>query len=129
MFSLCRQMAGTDGKVEEAVVGTKGISNCKDYIRVKGGELWRFRDVDTNPYHQEHIDLIRSLRAGQPINDARDIAHSTLTAIMGRESAYSGKLVERDQILNADRRLGPAQYAFGPLPFPEVPIPGKYSLA
>lgn len=129
MFSQCRQMNGCEGKVEEAVVGTRGTSNCKDWIRAANKDLlFRFRDRDVNPYQQEHLDLIASIRAGEPLNEARAIAESTLTGIMGRESAYSGRSVEWDQILNAPTRLGPEKYEFGPLPFPEVAIPGQYRL-
>jgi predicted dehydrogenase len=127
MFSQCRQMAGTDGKVEEAAVGTGGYSNCQNYIKPRQGELWRFRrENDPNPYHQEHTDLIASIRAGKPINEAKAIAESTMTGILGRESAYSGRTLEWDTLCKSDRRLGPARYEMGDLPFPEIPIPGKY---
>jgi predicted dehydrogenase len=130
MFSQCRQMNGCDGKVEEAVVGTKGTSNCKDYVRpLQGqGQLWRFREEVSNPYQQEHQDLMASIRAGKPINEAQNIAESTLTGIMGRDSAYTGKTLEWDQVLNAKTRLGPQKYEFGKIPFPEVPMPGDYKL-
>ncbi len=126
MFSQCRQINNCDGKVEEAVVGTKGSSNCHNIILVKGGENWRFRGRDTNPYQQEHTNLIGSIRTGKPINEARSIAESTLTGIMGRESAYSGQTIEWDQALNSTIKLGPAKYEFGELPFPEVATPGKH---
>ncbi len=126
MFSQCRQMDGCDGLVAEAVVGTKGSSNCSNYIKAGDGNLWRFRDRDVNAYQQEHQDLIASIRAGAPLNEARTVAESTLTAIMGRESAYSGRVVEWDALLNSGTRLGPDKYEFGSLPFPEVAIPGKY---
>ena len=72
--------------------GTRGISNCKDFIRPKEGDRWRFRDRSApNPYKQEHEDLITSIRAGNPINEARAFAESTMTGIIGREAAYSGK--------------------------------------
>ena len=129
MFSQCRQMDRCEGKVEEAVVGLKGSSNCKDWIRVTGGQSWRFRDQDVNPYQQEHTDLVNSIRAGQPINEAQAIAESTLTGIMGRESAYSGQSVEWEQALNSKTRLGPKNYEFGPLPFPKVAIPGEYQFS
>jgi predicted dehydrogenase len=129
LFSFTRQMHGTDGKVEEAIVGTKGNSNGQNFVRVRGGQTWRFRETDVNPYHQEHVDLITSIRAGAPINEANNIALSTLAAIMGRESAYSGKTLERDQVLNSPTRLGPAEYKFGDLPFPDIAVPGKYKFA
>jgi myo-inositol 2-dehydrogenase/D-chiro-inositol 1-dehydrogenase len=48
--------------------------------------------------------------------------------IMGRESAYSGTIVEWDQMLNSNHRLGPEKYEFGALPFPEVAVPGQYKV-
>lgn len=130
MFSQCRQMNGCEGKVEEAVVGTKGTSNCKDWIRSSDKQLlWRFREQDVNPYQQEHLDLMASIRAGTPLNEAKTVAESTLTGIMGRESAYSGRSVEWEQILNSKSRLGPDKYELSSsLPFPEVAIPGQYKL-
>jgi predicted dehydrogenase len=131
MFSQCRQINGTEGRVEEQFIGTKGVAavanfggNC--YIKYHDGRMWRFRGPDVNAYQQEHQDLISSIRAGQPINEARNVAHSTLVGIMGRESAYSGQTVEWEQALNSKLRLGPETYAFGPLPVPPVAMPGKY---
>lgn len=129
MFSQCRQMNSCEGKVEEAVVGTKGTSNCKDWIRGHDKQLsYRFRDKEVNPYQQEHLDLMNSIRAGTPINEGKSVAESTLTGIMGRESAYLGRSVEWDEILNAKTRLGPSKYEMGPLPFPDVAMPGQYKL-
>jgi len=132
MFSQSRQMNRCDGRVEEMLVGTKGTCFLRDgdnLIKPRGGDTWhtRRRD-DNNPYQQEHTDLIASIRAGEPINAAQAVAESTFMAIMGRESAYTGRTVEWDALLNSDARLGPARYEFGPLPFPEVPMPGQTKL-
>jgi predicted dehydrogenase len=129
VFSQCRQINGCEGKVEEAVVGRKGTSNCCNWIRSQPSEVWRFRGGDVNAYQQEHQDLIQSIRAGQPINEARSIAESTLTGIMGRESAYSGQSIEWEQALNSALRLGPEKYEFGPLAVPPVAMPGKHRFA
>ncbi|MCR4412354.1 MAG: Gfo/Idh/MocA family oxidoreductase [Thermoguttaceae bacterium] len=126
VFSQCRQINGCDSKVEEAVVGTLGASNCANSIRVKKGESWRFRGKDPNPYHQEHENLIASIRAGQPINEAQAVAESTMTGILGREAVYSGKAVEWDEAMKSTTRLGPDKYEFGPFPTPPVAMPGRY---
>jgi len=128
MYSQSRQIDGCANRVEEGLVGTLGVSNGQHWIQAKGKESWTFRGQDPNPYRQEHLDLINSIRAGKPLNEARTVAESTLTAIMGRESCYSGQVVEWDAMLNSSHRLGPAQYAFGDLPFPDIAIPGKYKL-
>jgi len=128
MFSQSRQMDKVDSKVGEFIAGTKGTSDCKTYLRIKGEQSWRFREQDVNPYQQEHLDLFASIHAGKPLNEAQQTAESTLMAIMGRESAYSGQFVEWDQMLNSKQRLGPEKYEFGPLPFPEMAIPGQYKV-
>ena len=114
MFSQCRQISGCDNIVDEAVAGTRGISNCKDLIKPREGKAWHFKGGVTNPYSQEHVDLIASIRVGQPINEAQAVAESTMTAIIGREAVYSGKAVEWDAAMKSTTRLGPEKYEFGP---------------
>jgi predicted dehydrogenase len=130
MFSQCRQMHGCEGRVGEGFLGTRGtawLGDGNNLVIPKGGTTFRTRSSDdTNPYNQEHQDLIASIRAGQPLNAAKEVAESTLTGIMGREAAYSGQTIEWDEALNSKTRLGPDKYEFGPLPFPAVATPGQY---
>ena len=126
MFSQCRQINGCQNIVGEVVVGTGGTSNCKDRIEPKDGPRWRFRQRRSNPYQKEHEDLITSIRAGNPINEAQQVAESTMTGILGREAVYSGRAVEWDAAMKSTRRLGPEAYEFGPYPIPPVAMPGKY---
>jgi hypothetical protein len=129
MFSQCRQMNGCDYIGGEAVLGTNGWSNCDNLIEPIEGARWRYRNREApNPYEQEHVDLINSIRAGTPLNEAQAVAESTLVAIMGRDSAYSGKVVTWDQALNSTRDWSPPAYEFGDLPFPEVPKPSNFEV-
>ena len=93
IHSMCRQINGTDGGVREFFRGTEGQS--------MGGGRLKGRDISTpefpehkGPYCQEHVDLLNSILRQEPLNEARNVAGSTLTAIMGRISAYSGKSVK-----------------------------------
>jgi predicted dehydrogenase len=126
MFSQCRQINGCLNKVEESVVGTQGTSNCKSLIKSRKGQSWRFREREPNPYRQEHEDLIASIRAGKPINEAQAMAESTMTGIIGREAVYSGKAVDWDTAMKSTKTLGPEEYELGPCPIPEVAMPGRY---
>ncbi len=126
MFSQCRQINGCLNKVEEDVIGCNGRSNCKDRIQMNDGESWRFRERGTNPYQQEHEDLIASIRNGKPINEAQAVAEGTLTGIMGREAVYSGREVTWEDAMASTMRLGPEQYKFGPYPIPPIRMPGTY---
>jgi predicted dehydrogenase len=125
-MSMCRQIDGTASNVSEHVVGTLGDSDPQGTIR--GKNAWRHEGRGTNPYVQEHTDLIASIRAGQPLNEGQRIAESTLTAVMGRMSAYTGQEVTWEQALNSKLDLMPQQLAFGPLPVDPVAVPGRTRL-
>ena len=126
MFSQCRQINGCQNTVSELVVGSLGTSNCANRIDLKSGEKWRYSGQQANPYRLTHEHLVASILAGTPINEAQSIAESTLTGIMGREAAYSGRAVTWDQAMKSETRLGPPAYEFGPYPIPPVSMPGQY---
>jgi myo-inositol 2-dehydrogenase / D-chiro-inositol 1-dehydrogenase len=127
MMSQCRQIAGCANYVHEAVHGTNGraeLENTGKYS-IEGKNAWKFAGKDTDPYVQEHTDLIASIRSGNPYVELQNVAESTLTAIMGRMSAYSGKAVTWEQALNSQETLAPApKITLGPAPFPKVAMPG-----
>jgi predicted dehydrogenase len=129
MFSQCRQINNCKNTVGEFVAGSKGKSNCADSIQPAGGDEWRYDQKPANAYEREHQNLIASIRAGEPINEAQTIAESTLTAILGREAAYSGQEVIWDEALRSTTRLGPEEYAFGPHDFPAIARPGTYKFS
>jgi predicted dehydrogenase len=126
MFSQCRQINGCKNIVGEFVAGSLGTSNCADSIQPKDGESWRFRGPAISPYRQEHENLIASIRAGEPINEAQSIAESTMTAIIGREAVYSGQEVQWDKAMKSTKRLGPERYDLESYPIPPIARPGTY---
>lgn len=127
VFTQARQIDNCDGMVEETVVGTKGTSNCANWIRPRDGEQWKYKGNDISQYEQEHLDLIASISAGKPINEARAIAESTMTGILGREATYSGRAITWDQLMKSEKRLGPEKYDLSAsIEIPPVAMPGKY---
>ena len=123
--SMARQQDGTDPRVAEWIAGTNGVADPAGTI--KGKNAFRFQRPDgaPTPYQQEHIDLIASIRRNEPLNEAKRIAESTLTAIMGRMSAYTGKEVTWEQALNSQESLMPSKLELGPIATPAVAVPGK----
>jgi predicted dehydrogenase len=107
MYSYCGQIKREWASVSEGVQGTKGTSNPSGLIQPKGGAAWRYKGKEVGPYVQEHVDLINAIQKDTPLNEGRQVAESTLTAIMGREAAYSGAGVEWDQVLNSKFTYGP----------------------
>ena len=129
-ISQCRQINGADSNVSERVVGTKGTSNCAGLIQ--GENPWRYEGDNPNPYVEEHKDLIASIRSGNPLNEGRQVAESTLCAIMGRESAYSrNKFTSKWFMSRCTLDLLPPK-GLKITDSKEVPafaVPGKYKLA
>jgi predicted dehydrogenase len=135
VFSMSRHWPKADDMVDEFVIGTKGFGKPGGQLEVRGGEKWRYNAKNDkvnhpNPYVQEHIDMLRSIKEGKPLNEGEQIAHSTLTAIIGRMSAYSGKRVKFDWALNQSKLdLVPHNLTKdSPAPPVVVPQPGEYQL-
>ncbi|MHC4259650.1 MAG: Gfo/Idh/MocA family protein [Planctomycetota bacterium] len=127
MTSMCRQIKGTDTKIGEEVVGTKGhaaIVSRKSQITGENARVFREHPNQHESHRQEHIDFVAALRRGEIPNDTRFLCESTLTAIMGRESAYTGKNVTWDEILNSKLQLTPPDIAAWDGSIRPVPRPG-----
>ncbi|MCL4178279.1 MAG: Gfo/Idh/MocA family oxidoreductase [Verrucomicrobia bacterium] len=107
MHAACGQIKRSWSSVSEAVHGSKGMSNPGGSISPKGGQAWRFRGESSNPYVQEHVDLINAIVKNTELNETKNVTDSTLTAIMGREAAYSGAEVEWDAMLKSEFKYGP----------------------
>ncbi len=130
VLSMSRQMTGCTNRVSENIVGSKGLvytDGGDGYI--KGQNAYKYKGDSPNPYEREHADLIESIRRGNPLNEGRRVAESTLTGIMGRMSAYTGRALKWDWVMNASKLdLSPEKYELGGLTVRPVAIPGKTEL-
>jgi predicted dehydrogenase len=130
LSSMCKQMKGSAFVVAERLVGTKG----QTYTDGSGGYItgpaaYKYDGPNPNPYYQEHADLIRSIREGKPLAEGVAVAESTMVAIVGRMSTYTGRQVKWDWAMQASKLdLRPPKYEFGPLPEQVVAVPGKTPL-
>jgi predicted dehydrogenase len=132
VMSLARQQDGCYNRTAESFQATGGMVKVSEgLIEPTKGTKFRFPAKEiarVNPYEKEHADFLASIRAGKPLNEGQRIAESVLTAIMGRMSAYTGQLVRWTDAYKSEHSLMPANLAFGPLPFPPMPIPGKFKI-
>ncbi|MCC6486123.1 MAG: gfo/Idh/MocA family oxidoreductase, partial [Candidatus Hydrogenedentes bacterium] len=119
VFSMSRHWGKADGGVFEVAYGTKGESKCMDMMDSP-------QDKMIDPYVQEHIDLANAIRGVTPyINEGVQVAESTMTAIMARMSAYTGKVVTWDDAMKSDLSLVPQEFDFTkPYPVAPIPVPG-----
>lgn len=121
-----RQTPGTDGNTSDTFLGGKGrLVNAanRSVLADWNKKPIQMYKAEGSPYVQEHADMVNSIRAGEPLNEAQNVAESTLMAIMGQMSAWTGKKLEFDELMNADIDLTPPSYEEGVIP--AVPVPGK----
>ena len=101
------------GRNGEKLVGTKGTSDCNHNIT--GPNAWTYEGKNVNGQVQEHVDLIASIRSGKPLNEGRQVAESTLTAIAARIAAYTGRTFTWKWLMNASKQeLVPRDIKPGP---------------
>jgi myo-inositol 2-dehydrogenase/D-chiro-inositol 1-dehydrogenase len=135
----CRQIAGAKGRVSNRFCGSKGTMDIRPspgrtatVVRdLKGEVIWKNggKKGNNSPYEQEHMDLIASIRAGKPIMEIQEVADSSMTAVIGRESAYSGQEVTFDWgTKESEMKLAPDDLSAKNNPVRPVPKPGDYKL-
>jgi hypothetical protein len=133
---MCRQVDGCYSRVGEYFIGTEGVTNGNGGL--KGGKDVAVPEMPThnNPQVQEHMDLLRGILKGEPLNEARNVAEATMGAVMGRISAYTGQVVRWVDVMSNETSpffnltLQPTCEAFesGAVTAPAddvVPIPGN----
>ena len=117
MTSLSRHWNGCEGDVFEEAAGADRTVRCR-----------ALGEPGTDAYVQEHIDLVNSIRGTGPYyHEGQQVAESTLTAIMGRMSAYTGKRVAWDEALGSDLSIVPEVWDFD-LEYPVGPVPCPVSM-
>ena len=136
-----RQYPGADNRVENRFVGSEGTLDIQPnpgrtrwIARTHDGEtidINRGTDGNNQPYVEEHKALLESVVNGNPIQEIQECADSSLTAVMGRESAYTGKFVTFDQMATGDQQRHPAEpFVPGPVNqedrYKVVPVPGTF---
>ena len=127
ILSFCRQQDGTASKVAEMFQGSRGSSNAYDTI--EGRKPWKHAELQgMNPYVEEHRNLVASIRRGSPLNEGRQIVESNLTAILGREAAYTGQSITWDELMASNLSILPPTMTFGTLATPSVPTPGETTM-
>jgi predicted dehydrogenase len=124
------QIDGMSNRNDQRFVGTKGRAYT-DFGRVviEGQKDAEYAWDQIDPCLKQHSEQIIAIREGKRLNEGRRIAESTLTSIMGRMSAYTGRALKFDWAMNASKLdLSPPEYEFGDLEMRPVAVPGKTRL-
>lgn len=112
------------------IVGTQGraYTDSGNFV-IEGAQPFKYDGPQPSPVIQQHADQIAAIREGRHLNEGRRIAESTMTCIMGRMSAYTGRALKWDWVMKASKLdLSPPKEAFGDLPMRPVAVPGRTPL-
>ncbi len=124
------QIDNLTSRNDERVTGTQGsVHLVSGNGIIKGSNPWQFEGEQPNPSVLEYTEMIDSIRNSKPINEGRQVAESTMTAILGRMSAYTGRALKWDWAMNESKLdLNPGEMEFGDLPDMPVAMPGVTEL-
>ena len=107
MHSMCRQIPGNWNHVGELVTGTKGTGGGY-WLQPTGGERWNYENrQDRSGYIQEHIDQAEAMRKGTRLHDGWHSATSSMIAVMGWMTTYSGQEIMWEDAIAKGRTLFP----------------------
>jgi predicted dehydrogenase len=143
-YVFARQMAGCSNENVDYITGANGSCEVNGFkpvhrLETTDGKGWSYEKeggenggpgLKNQMYVQEHIELIESVRAGRPVNMGEQLAHSSMLAIMGRMSAYTGKTITWEDAIASNETWAPKEPLAWDmkLPTPEVAMPGRYKL-
>ncbi len=125
------QIEGSSVRCDQRLVGTRG-SCYFDFGQayIKGEKPFKYEGTVPNPCLRQHADQIAAIREGEQLNEGIRIAESSLTAIMGRISAYTGRELSWKWVMKASQlKLGPEELSLsGATPEKPAAVPGKTQL-
>jgi hypothetical protein len=145
MFSQCRHMPRTWDYVDEHVHGTAGHGTTGSWGGPSqlnghdGGRIWTSgHGAPKGPYQWQHDVHVTAIREDTPMNDGYHSSIASMAAVLGREAAYSGRIVQWDELVERGRsyfpdgeitsfeQMPPVQPDADGFYESSVPVPGMY---
>jgi len=115
IHSMCRQITGCTNWVGENLRYEKGSTSCHSGPKPKKAVMPEgliLHHGGNAGHQQEHFKMLFHLVRGEMINEAQNVAESTMTAIMIRMSAYTGNRVTWDQAMKSNFAMSPTAEDF-----------------
>ena len=104
IHSMCRQVNNCYNWTGHEFVYEKGRTNGSDYAKPQQSPIPDDLPQGPSSHHQEQIDTLYYVNKGVPLDQARAVAESSATAVLGRISAYTGKQIFWDDIMGTPTR-------------------------
>ena len=109
MYALCRTQNGCYNEYDSAYFGSKGRCYLTPNFRYRivGENPWSYQGPIGDPHELEHVALFSAIRSGNPVNAGDYMARSTLIAVMGQLTCYSGTELTWDQVASSNFFFAP----------------------
>ncbi len=137
LYAFCRTQPNCYNEYSSIILGSKGVAYPMSG-RITGEKAWKFSGKSESPYVLEQKALFQAIRDGKPVNSGSYMAMSTMVAIMGQLSCYTGKEITWEQVNKSGYYFPPkpeeCTWTMEPPVKPDekgiypVPIPGKFSI-
>ena len=123
-----RNIAGCCSDATLKVIGNRGRGEFNMFGRgptIRGATSWQLTGVKQQGHQLEHNHLFSAIRRGEPVNDGVRMAQSTLAALMGRMSAYTGQRITWKMAMDSQEKLVPDRLGWDmKLPIAPLAVPG-----
>ena len=122
------------GAKGSAVLG-EGVTEpriYKSHCQSRENLVWQYKGPTCNHYQREHDLFFDAIRHDQPYNETERCAKASLTGIMGRMAAESGRKITWDEALTSQLELAPGLEKIATLEASAPAIPdatGRYPIA
>ncbi len=134
-----RHMNGCWGFFGDVVHGTKGSAVLGEGIRqprlykshnqTRDNQIWEYKGPGGNAYQVEHDMLFEAIRRDKPYNETQRCAYASMTGILGRMAAESGKEITWEKALASDLVLALDDFTMESDPPVEPDAQGSYPIA
>ena len=107
-FSQCRQIKNLWNHNADYAHGTAGTGTPGQLLGPDGKTIWQNTgNFPNDMYKWEHDCHVEAIRNDKPMNDGYSAAMSSMMAVLGREAAYSGKVIQWDELVEKGRSYCP----------------------
>jgi predicted dehydrogenase len=129
VFGYTRDMLGCYNETSDVIFGTKGRALLPNKPRIEGEKPWHYKGAPANMYDVEHQELFDAIRAGKTINNGAYTCLSSMLAILGQMTCYTGQEITWEQAMKSELSFALPRYGWDVEP-PVKPGPnGQYPTA
>jgi len=98
-----RHIPGCFNQAAVVALGTKGRAFMPTRPSIEGEKPWRYKAPKTpvSMYDTEHKVLFQAVRTGKPVNNGREMCHSSMLSILGEMVCCTGQKMTWEQVMQS----------------------------